>query len=158
MDVAQRGASGTVNAATTGYTLDGWMLTATGANIPWTWLNSSLVPASSGENESALQLTTGVGITGAIVKQRIESKLVSPGRTPGNGAVPAVLQNTGANITPNMFSKNATAVDNFAGTTSDMNNSTIAIPSGVPTIVARTFSCAVTRARVWRSGLISATP
>lgn len=152
MDVAQRGASGTVNAGTTGYTLDGWMLTATGANIPWTWLNSSLVGVL-GENVSALQLTTGVGITGAIVKQRIESKL---GQELAGHQVTlqfAVLQNTGASITPNMFSKNATATDNFAGTTSDMNNSTVAIPSGVLTIVARTFTASTDASKGMEVGL-----
>ena len=114
-DVAQRGTSGTITAGNSGYTLDGWILAATGANIAW---GQGYSGAAGG---NILNLPCAAGITGAIVKQRIESIIALPLASKQVTVQFTVYNNSGAGFTPQLTVKHANAADNWTASTTDVN-------------------------------------
>jgi hypothetical protein len=140
MQVAQRGTSGSVAAATPAYTIDGWIVGPTGAAAAWSQqYNQNL----SGH---ALRIACATGMTALTVSQRIESfiaaQLVSKTKT----ALPITIQftifnNTGAAITPTLQTQYAATQDNFATTTNDLTSVALqTIPNATAATVCYTFT------------------
>lgn len=137
MQIAQRG-TGNINVSTgnANYTLDGWIVGATGATV----VSSQSYQIGIGGN--ALQLVGAVSMTDTFIKQRLESYLCYPFATSKNVTVQATIyNNTGASITPTLTVKHPTGVDNWAGTATDVNAVNLqACQNGTATIVAYTFT------------------
>jgi hypothetical protein len=134
--IAQRGTSGTVTAGIPSYTLDGWRVSATGANIIWAQGNNI--------TNYVLNLGCGTGITAASVGQRIES-IVAAALSSRQVTVQFQIQNTtGASFTPTLTVNRANVADNFGAVTIDVNAVTLqACPNGATTTVAYTFAANV---------------
>ena len=129
--VANRGTSGTVSAATTVYTMDGWRIGAVGASIAWAQA------ATVGSAPFALQMTGQVGVTDASVGQRIESLISIAYASRAIVFQQKVKNNSGASITPTLTIKHANSPDNFGATTTDLNAQALqACPDGATTVVS----------------------
>lgn len=119
MDVAQRGTSGSVASGSTAYSLDGWMIVATGATASWSQqYNQNL-------SGNALRINCATSLTACTLKQRIESDIAADLLTASKSGQPVLVQftiynNTGATITPQIAAGYASARDNFATVTSDL--------------------------------------
>jgi hypothetical protein len=119
MDVFQRGTSGTVTAATSIYSLDGWVITPTGVNENWAQeYNANL-------RGNALRLSAASGLTATNIYQDIESYVAAQLLT-ANVAVQTltvqftIYNNSGSTITPQITTAFATALDNFGSVTTDL--------------------------------------
>lgn len=113
-DIAQRGSPITVVAGAPAYTLDGWIISCTGANVTVTQ-DTSFTSTGGLGRYSALTITGQAGVTGVTIKQRIESWLA---RELDNGVATfqwAVANTSGASVTPQISINKATALDNFTG-------------------------------------------
>jgi hypothetical protein len=140
-DVAQRGASGSVSAGATAYTLDGWQAAPTGAAVSW------LQGYFNGIGNSHLKLSCASGITACTVQQRIESTVAEQLLlTPGGSAQPVTIQftihnNSGASFTPQLAVDDALAgQDNFSTVASDLAATNLqTIANGAIAAVAYTF-------------------
>lgn len=119
-DVAQRATSGTITAGSPAYSLDGFIISCTGANVTW---------AQGGANTSAngqifahsLQITGATSVTNTNVKQRIEGSIAAPMATLRTIFQCSVTNNTGATITPTLTIKHCVSLDNFGSLTTDVN-------------------------------------
>lgn len=117
MDIAQRGTSGSVTTGNTNYTVDGWLVGATGATVNWTQAFGSLQSML----RSYIQLTGNAGMTDTLIKQRIESTIAAP-LSNQQVTVQLFLYNvTGATITPTLTVKTANVQDNWGATTTVVN-------------------------------------
>lgn len=135
MDVWQRGTSGTITAGAPGYTADGWVVSATGANVTWAQAAGRVFSAYS------LKVTGNTSVTNTFIRQRIESFLCYPiaGQTVSFQAY--IFNNTGASITPTITVKHAGAVDNWSSPVTDVNAQNLpACANGAWTQVYYTFS------------------
>ena len=118
MDVAQRGASGSMVPGGLAYTLDGWVVynnTGSSASLPW----SQVYNANLAGN--ALRLSGAAGNAGFYVSQKIESFFVAQLKTPRRAILgPVTVQftifnNSGAAITPQLVTYYpSNAQDNFS--------------------------------------------
>lgn len=134
-DIAQRGTSGTVTAGSTAYTLDGWILAATGANIAWGQGYSGSVGAN------ILNLSCASGITAATLIQRIESIAAIPLAGKQVTVQFAIYNNSGASFTPMLNVKHAASADNWTSPVLDVGGATLqSCPNGTTTVVAYTFT------------------
>jgi len=139
MEVAQRGTSGTNTAGVGAYTLDGWAVLATGANI--SWQQAGAVTTGSTYSSTSLGLLGASGLTGCTVYHRIESNMASQisGR---RVTVQFVISNqTGASITPTIATYYPTATDNHTSVVGDLGVTSLqTIASGATATVAYTFN------------------
>lgn len=141
-DINQRGTSGTITAgASAVYTLDGWMLDCTGANVSWLQgFNADSVI------QQHLKLSCATGITGCTLTQRVESYIAAQLLSQTDGAQNVtvkftIFNNSGASFTPQIKTGFATAQDNFGTVTTDLAATNLqACPNGVMTVVAYTFA------------------
>jgi hypothetical protein len=138
--IAQLGTSGTITAGTPGYTLDGWIIGCTGANVGWG--QASAMATAQQEAPWAVFASTAVGVTDLFFKQRIESvdcaQLVSKQVTVQFG----IFQNTAGSITPTLTVKHAGSTDNWTSPVTDVNAVSLqACAPNVVTQVAYTFAC-----------------
>ena len=141
MDVAQRGASGSVSAGSWTYTLDGWMLKSTGASLAWTQ------QFDNGFQNSSLKLSCASGMTDAAISQRIESYLaaqlgiVNP-FTLCNVTVQFSIQNqSGGSITPQLTVLAPTGQDNYSSTATVLAATSLqSVPNASNAVVAYTFN------------------
>jgi hypothetical protein len=103
--VASRGTSGTVSSSTSGYTLDGHYISATGAAIAWSQVTGG------GYGPKALQLNCATGLTDAKWAQPIEGSAAAPlaGRTVTFQC--RIANNSGGAITPSLTVKHLNASD-----------------------------------------------
>jgi len=134
--IAQRGTSGTIAAGQSGYTLDGWIVGATGNSV--TWGNSSSHVANT-----TLVLEPGSWTrTDCFIKQRIESSVIQP--VPPNTyftVQAAIWNNSGSSFTPKLTVNYPTSADNYGAVTNYINAVNLQpCPSGQVTIVAYTFA------------------
>jgi hypothetical protein len=145
MDVAQRGISGTVAAGTTAYTLDGWMVSASGASVVWaqTWD----IVLSFGIGVNSLYLAAASGLSACSLIQRIESYLADD-LLPAyaySGAPAITVQfvignGTAATLTPTLSTGYPSARDNFGAVTADLGPVNLqSIPPYSLATVAYTF-------------------
>jgi len=139
MEVAQRGTSGTNTAGVGSYTLDGWAVLATGANISWQQAGS--VTSGSTYSVTSLGLLGASALTGCTVYQRIESAMAA--QIAGKRAtVQFVISNqTGASITPTIATYYPTATNNFTSVVGDLGLTSLqTIASGATATVSYTFN------------------
>jgi hypothetical protein len=139
MEVAQRGTSGTITAGTGAYTLDGWSVSPTGANISWQLAGAVTIGSTYCGN--SLGLLGASGLTGCTVYHRIETAMA--GQIAGKRVtVQFVISNqTGASITPTIATYYPTAPDNYTSVVSDLGVTSLqAIASGATATVAYTFN------------------
>lgn len=136
-DVAQRGLSGTITAGSPVYTLDGFIISCTGANV--TWAQGATVGTSS----HSLMITGNTSTTDAFVRQRIESTVCgsADGKTLTFQA--AVSNSTGSSLIPSLTVRHASAVDDWSTPVTDVNSIGLqSIPSGGIAVVSYTFVAA----------------
>jgi len=139
MEVAQRGTSGTITAGVGTYTLDGWAVLATGANISWQQAGS--VTSGSTYSVTSLGLLGASALTGCTVYQRIESAMAA--QIAGKRVtVQFVISNqTGASITPTIATYYPTAPDNHTSVVGDLGVTSLqTIASGATATVSYTFN------------------
>lgn len=130
--VAQRGTSGTINGGTSGYTVDGWILGATGANLAW----------QQGGAGTVLTMTGNTSMSDTFLKQRIES-LDAYNLVDGSSVTVqfSIFNGSGAALIPTLTVKHATAADNWAATITDVNAVALqSIPNNTTQTVAYTFT------------------
>ena len=140
MEVAQRGTSGTVTAGTGAYTLDGWSVAASGANV--SWQQAGAVTSGSTYSITSLGLLGASGLTGCTVYHRIESNMAA--QIAGKRVtVQFLISNlTGASITPSIGTYYPTATDNFTSVVTDLAAFTALQPisPGATSTVSYTFN------------------
>jgi hypothetical protein len=140
MEVAQRGASGTVTAGTGSYTLDGWSVSPIGANI--SWQQAGAIGNATTYSSTSLGLLGASGLTGCTVYHRIESAMAA--QIAGKRVTVQFLisNQTGAPLTPTIATYYPTATDNYTSVVSDLGVGTSlqTIASGATTTVAYTFN------------------
>jgi hypothetical protein len=138
-DVAQRGTSSSVSAGTSAYTLDGWIVSATGAAAAWAQ------QYGSGTYGNPLVLSAASGLTAVSVMQRIES-VVATQLLAGLAIQPITVQfqiynGTSAPITPTLSTGYAASRDNFSSVTADLAATNLqTIAAGASGVVAYTFT------------------
>lgn len=134
MTVAQRGVSGTVVAASPVYTLDGWILGSTGANLNWS-------QQQPGNFTQSLFLQEASGMTDAFIKQRIESAV--SGQLSINDYVTfqaLIFNNTPNVLSPTITVNRANSVNTFSAVTAIVSAAPLqSIASGAIGIVSYTF-------------------
>ncbi len=139
-DVWQDGTSGTITAGSPAYTADGFYIGCTGANVPWAQV------AGRYATKYGLKATGAASVTDVFFKQRIESSSCNslyPQATAQVTIQAKIYNATGATITPTLTVKHATAVDNWAGTTTDVNAVNLqSCPNTTLTTVSYTFASA----------------
>ena len=140
MEVAQRGTSGTNTAGVGSYTLDGWAVLPTGANI--SWQQAGAIGNATTYSSTSLGLLGASGLTGCTVYHRIESAMA--GQIAGKRVTVQFLisNQTGAPLTPTIATYYPTATDNHTSVVSDLGAGTSlqTIASGATTTVAYTFT------------------
>jgi hypothetical protein len=145
----QLGASGSVSAGTTAYTLDGWQISATGATAAWSQqYNANLAGY-------ALRISCASGLTACTLQQRIESYFASAlmlgyAKTLQPVTVQfAIYNNSGASITPKIAAGYASAQDNFGTVTADLAATDMqTVANGSSGIVSYTFTPGITAAQL----------
>lgn len=135
MDIWQRGTGNQTVTTSGAYTADGWIVTPTGASVTTSQAGGRFATAAS------LKITGATSVTGATVKQRIESAVAAQ-LTSQTVTVQAQIYNaTGGAITPTLTVKHPTALDTWAATATDVNAVSLqSCPDGVWTQVAYTFT------------------
>lgn len=138
-DVWQRG-GGAITVTTAGaYTADGWIVLPTGASVTAQQVANGRTGALTA---FALKVTGAASVTGAIIKQRVES--VEAAKFAGQTVTfqAQVTNNTGGSITPNLVATHANAVDNFSAVTAEAANGSAvqACANGATTQVAYTLT------------------
>jgi hypothetical protein len=140
MEVAQRGTSGTNTAGVGYYTLDGWAVLPTGANI--SWQQAGAIGNATTYSSTSLGLLGASGLTGCTVYHRIESAMA--GQIAGKRVTVQFLisNQTGAPLTPTIATYYPTATDNHTSVVSDLGAGTSlqTIASGATATVAYTFN------------------
>lgn len=140
MEIAQRGTSGTVNAGASGYTLDGWAVNPTGANV--TWQQANEVVAGTVYASRSLNVAGATGLTGLTVYHRIIS--TAAGQIAGKRVTIQFLisNQTGAALTPALSTYYpASTADTYTSVTGDLATTNLqTIASGGQAIVAYTFN------------------
>jgi hypothetical protein len=113
-NIAQRGISGTVTTGNANYTLDGWIVGATGATVSWIRIYNSGPSAF-------LSLTGATSMTDTFIRQRIES--YDAAALAGNSVTVQffISNQSGASITPSITVKHPTAQDNWSSTVTDVS-------------------------------------
>jgi hypothetical protein len=140
MEVAQRGTSGTITAGTGAYTLDGWSVSPTGANV--SWQQAGAIGNATTYSSTSLGLLGASGLTGCTVTQRIESAMAA--QIAGKRVTVQFLisNQTGAPLTPTIATYYPTATDNYTSAVTDLGAGTSlqTIASGATATVAYTFN------------------
>lgn len=136
MSIYQRGPDGTNAAGTSAYTLDGWIVSATGQSVDWN-------AAASHLGATALVLSPGSGTpTDCLIKQRIESNFINPISPTTFITVQAAIYNaSGASITPKLTVNYPNSVDTYGAVTAYVNAVNLqACPNGQTTVISYTFA------------------
>lgn len=137
-DVAQRGTSGTVTTGNVNYTLDGWLIAATGATISWAQSFGEVQTIYSG---NILTLTGATSMTATSVSQRIESNIAAS-LASNTVTVQFLINVTGStsSFTPTLTVSHAGSRDNWGSPVTDINAQPLqTCQAGATTIVAYTF-------------------
>ena len=139
MEVAQRGTTASVTAGTSSYSLDGWNVAPTGANV--TWQQAGSLTSGTIYAHNSLGLLGASGLSSCTIYQRIESAFAS--QFSGKRAtIQFLIQNqTGAALTPTIGTYYpAVSDDNYGSVTTDLGITNLqTIASGATAIVAYTF-------------------
>lgn len=137
MDIAQHGRSGSVTTGNANYSVDGWIIGATGATATWVQTYGSV--GSIGAN--FLQIIGNTSMTDTFVKQRIESTIAAS-LAGKQVTIQLFLNNiTGGTLTPTITVKHATLQDNWGATVIDVNAQSLqAIANNGSGTLAYTFT------------------
>lgn len=119
MDIWQRGTSALTVTTAGAYTADGWIVVPTGASC--TAQQSTSNTRTGAQTTYSLLMTGATSITDILVKQRIESFIAQQLEGQTVTVQAQVYNNTGGSITPTLTVKHATAADNWAATSTDVN-------------------------------------
>jgi hypothetical protein len=135
-DVAQRGTGGTVTASNTVYTIDGWRLTPSGANLTWSQVYGQIL----GFSGNFLRINCASGLTQVQFDQPIES-FVAASLAGQQVTMQFIISNvTSSSIAPQFFVTYANSQDNFSSQTTILTGSFQTIPSNNSVIVSYTFA------------------
>jgi hypothetical protein len=139
MDIWQRGTSMTVTTAAAAYTLDGWIVGASGTSASCTITQDAT--RSNDENLIALKLMGGSGITGTAIWQNIESFVAAPLAGKVCTAKFKVYNGKASGtLTPTITVAHASLVDNFSTVITDLASTNLQVCANVAwTTVAYTF-------------------
>ena len=140
MDIAIRGASGTLPANTLTYTVDGWIAAGVGASgIAWAQAEAAVPSAYFPYN--TLKFTAASGVTDFNIRQRIESYIATPLASQITTITAWIYNNTGSSVTPTLTVNHANAQDNFSAVTADLSGVSLqACPAGAWTQVSYTYT------------------
>lgn len=139
MDVAQRGASGTVPTGNANYTVDGWIVSATGATATWAQSYGKIANLSA----NFLLLTGASSLTDTFVKQRIES-IIAVELANNQVTVQFFLQNglASGSITPTLTINTPTAQDNYGSVTAVVSAVPLqTLANNTSGVLSYTFAC-----------------
>ena len=139
MDIAQRGTTASVTAGTSSYSLDGWIVAPTGANV--TWQQAGSITYGTVYAPHTLGLLGASGLTACVVAQSIESTFASQ-FSGKRVTIQFLIQNqTGAALTPTITTRfPAVSDDNYGSVTTDLGVTNLqTIASGATATVAYTF-------------------
>jgi len=147
MDTAQRGTSGTITAGSPAYTLDGWIVSATGANMTWSQ-GQGLGPIGNTFVTSNKLILTGLTSNSDVsLSQRIESIIAATLVSQQVTVQFMVFNGTGVSLTPQLSTGYASSVDNFTTVTPDLAATNMqAIGSGQTAVISYTFPCSANAA------------
>ncbi len=135
-DVAQRGTSGTVTASNTVYTIDGWRLQPSGANLTWSQVYGQIL----GFSGNFLRINCASGLTQVQFDQPIES-FVAASLASQQVTMQFIISNgTSSSIAPQFFVNYANSQDNFSSQTTILTGSFQTIPTNNSVIVSYTFA------------------
>ena len=125
MLISQRMVNNTTTACSTtpGYTIDGWICGATGANAAIFWENAAFT-ATTGENPAYIpaymKILGAASNTAIVIYQNIESYDASALAGQNSTVQFQFYNNSGATITPTIQTCYASAKDNFTTCTADL--------------------------------------
>ena len=139
MEIAQRGTTASVTAGTSSYSLDGWIVAPTGANV--TWQQAGSITSGTVYAPNTLGLLGASGLTACVVAQSIESAFASQ-FSGKRVTIQFLIQNqTGAALTPTITTRfPAVSDDNYGSVTTDLGVTNLqTIASGATATVAYTF-------------------
>ena len=139
MEIAQRGTTASVTAGTSSYSLDGWIVAPTGANV--TWQQAGSLTSGTVYAHNSLGLLGASGLSACVVAQSIESAFASQ-FSGKRVTIQFLIQNqTGAALTPTITTRfPAVSYDNYGSITTDLGVTNLqTIASGATAIVAYTF-------------------
>lgn len=138
MEVAQRGTTASVTAGTSSYSLDGWAVAPTGANV--TWQQAGSLTSGTVYAPDSLGLLGAASLSACTVYQRIESSWAAQFAGKRVTVQFLISNQTGAALTPQLGTYYPSAIDNYTTTVTDLSVLSLqTIPSGSQAIVAYTF-------------------
>lgn len=116
--IQQRGASGTITAGSPAYSLDGWIISATGANV--TWIYNGVYQLPSGVAPGSMTITGLASNTDVILKQRIESSIAASMSGVQTTFQMDIINNTPTTLIPTLTVKHAVSADNWTSPITDI--------------------------------------
>ena len=139
MEVAQRGTTASVTAGTGSYSLDGWGVNPTGANV--TWQQAGSITSGTVYAPNSLGLLGASGLSACTIYQRIESSWTAQFAGKRVTIQFSIQNQTGAPLTPVLGTYYpAVSADNYGSVTTDLGATNLqAIASGATATVAYTF-------------------
>jgi hypothetical protein len=142
MGVGQRGILGTIIAGSPGYTLDGFIISATGANL--TWAQGNDFPAAILEFSNYVEIIGSTSNSDTTIKQRIESSIAASLSNQQVTFQCQIINSTGSTITPKLTVKHPSTADNWGSTlTTDVNAVSLQpVANGVTACLSYTFAAA----------------
>lgn len=142
-EIMQRGSSGSVTTGNANYTMDGWILGATGATVTWANALPPINPTALGSYQ-CLAVNGNTGMTDTFLRQRIESWIAARmyGGQSRQVTVQITVQNaTGSTITPTLTVRHAGGVDNWTSPVTDVAAVALQpVANGVTATLAYTFA------------------
>ena len=129
-EISQRGPGPSTISTSGGYLLDGWSIVPTGASV------TAQLFGGRARTSGALAVTGQVGVTGCIVRQKIET--VRAARLQNTRALFQiwVYNGTGSTITPNLIGRYPSAADNWTTPVADTSTTLQACLPGAWTLLS----------------------
>lgn len=139
MEVAQRGTTASVTAGTSSYSLDGWIVAPTGANV--TWQQAGSITSGTVYAPNTLGLLGASSLSACTIYQRIESSWAAQFAGKRVTIQFSIQNQTGAPLTPVLGTYYpAVSADNYGSVTTDLGVTNLqTIASGATATVAYTF-------------------
>lgn len=113
--IAGRTTSGSVTTGNSLYTLDGWILGATGNTATWQQQSLQAVYGNS------FTIVGDTSMSATFIRQRIEGLISTHFINKQVTVQFLILNNTGASITPTLTVRRPTVLDNYTATVTDVN-------------------------------------
>ncbi|MFZ1109868.1 MAG: hypothetical protein WAN43_16155 [Rhodomicrobium sp.] len=139
-DVAFLGNSGSVASGATAYTLEGWLISATGTAAAWSQVYQAYLAGNS------LRIAAAPSLSACSLTQRIESSIAAELLAVSSGPQAitvqfAIYNGTSSAITPTLSTGYASTRDAFGTVTADLAATSLqSIAAGTAAVVAYTFT------------------